>query len=58
LQKKTKITVHVEGLNYPNPTIDINIGQTDFRGTKHKLEIEGDGKTTTDIHVQIKRSRK
>ena len=52
LQKKTKITVHVEGPNYSNdPTIDINVGQTHFRGTK---KIEGDG-GTTEIHVQIKK---
>jgi hypothetical protein len=54
LQKKTKITVHVEGPKYSNSTIDINVGH--FRGSKHRLEIEGDG--GTEIHVQIKKSRK
>jgi hypothetical protein len=56
-QKRTKIKVHVEGPHLSNPTININVGHSHFRGTKHEREIEGDG-GTTEICVQIKKSRK
>ena len=49
-----KIRVHVEG---PDRTININMGLSDSRGTKHKREIEGIGETT-EIRVQIKKARK
>lgn len=55
--KKTKIEVHVEGSYRSNPTININIKQAHSRGKKHEREIEGiDG--TTEIHVQVKKTRK
>lgn len=57
LQKRTKIKVHVEGPHLANPIININVGHSHFRGTKHAREIEGDG-GTTEICVQIKKTRK
>jgi hypothetical protein len=53
-QRGTKITIRLEGPD-SNSAIDINVGHS--RGTKHRLEIEGD-RETTEIHVQIKKSRK
>jgi hypothetical protein len=56
-QKKTKIEVHVEGSYRSNPTININIKQAHFRGKKHERQIEG-VEGTTEIHVQVKKTRK
>jgi hypothetical protein len=57
LQKKTKIKVRVEGPYLSNPTININVGQSQLRGTKNKRENEGVGETT-EILVQLKKTRK
>ena len=55
LQKKT-IKVRVEGSYLSNPTININIGQSQLRGTKNKRENEG-VEETTEIHVQLKKTK-
>jgi hypothetical protein len=59
LQKKTKIKVRVEGPYLSNPTININVGQSQLRGTKYKRAREIEGvEGITEILVQLKKTRK
>jgi hypothetical protein len=59
LQKKTKIKVRVKGPYLSNPTININVGRSQLRGTKYKRAREIEGvEGTTEILVQLKKTRK
>jgi hypothetical protein len=59
LQKKTKIKVRVEGPYRSNPTININVGRSQLRGTNNKRAREIEGvEGTIEILVQLKKTRK
>jgi hypothetical protein len=55
LQKSIKVKVRVKGPYLSNPTININVKQSQFRGNKREIESVEE---TTEVRVQMKKTRK